>query len=1078
MAVVPIFVSSTFVDFNAERDALAGPVRDALDFMARPLGCSVEIVDLRWGVDTDGVTESDAQQRVLDVCLGEIRRCRPLFVGLIGQRYGWRPGRDALDRAVALSAALSDEVDVADDASITELEFVVALAGADPVDPLIFFRQIDGAPDARFVDSNPTPIESFRERVHSLVRDDQIVKFSAALGHEGSLDSEFERVAVERLWPLVERVCAARTVDLGDPYDLVHAHRQADVDRLFDGRHADLQAATASIEKGRNLVLVGQPGVGLSALAMQVAFAQRNTVGAGVYECVVGLTPDSSTSEGVAARLLRSAGVDSVADPIQELVAALSARTEPTTVVIDGLDRIEAGPGRDRLEIVARLRQLASVQLIVTSHNVADGSTLRPTRFDVQTVEPLPVEVSRRVADALVAPRQLPALALDSLARCPRTPLWLRLAASDLLAISSDELCLAQESADPARALNELLISRALELPDELGALVRRSLDRILERVRVRHPAVSADVPRLVAALAVARDGLRSAELRRLVGDDAAAAASFVQSLGTLAVQSGVDGAFRFSSASITSEALAWSNVSRIEAHSGVASVLTFLPPRDPLRASGMTWHAARSGNGELLTAEIEHAETSGSELSRSVVIDRLTSALTLDPSSERDVAALTLRTVAAGQVADSVCRFLEAMYWGTAREYADLTVAEVVVNRLVDLRGRSAQDSPQQYESALLAQADCLSLMGRDEEAMDVVRAADAMLARRLKGQGDLTTDDRVRMLRIHRVNGRHWVDIGQPSKMFASQMQQNLVHKVRVTRSTLDIPVLKELVESHLDTMEALEHGGTLSLAMDAVNPVMLYMDQIAEAEGDDSLWFVTRALRSSINMLRMSVLAQPTNDRADDISGIRELLQSDLLAANPNDATGLRLAAELAYVEARNHFAHDRKPKALEWAIRATAAARSGTAVARRDDRTPRWLIQSLLMESEFARAMLDRTAWSTSLGEAVELCRSMGNGANRNDAYYVVNLHLVALCIHAGPEGLPSGKWGKVLQKHLHRNKPLPVGTRSEVIDQLLRWRDELGPDPCQRDRSNKTTKYLRQHMFVLGSSKLLGDGPLS
>ena len=51
MAVVPVFVSSTFRDFHGERDILAGPVRERLDELVAPLGMRVELIDLRWGVN-------------------------------------------------------------------------------------------------------------------------------------------------------------------------------------------------------------------------------------------------------------------------------------------------------------------------------------------------------------------------------------------------------------------------------------------------------------------------------------------------------------------------------------------------------------------------------------------------------------------------------------------------------------------------------------------------------------------------------------------------------------------------------------------------------------------------------------------------------------------------------------------------------------------------------------------------------------------------------------------------------------------------------------------------------------------
>jgi hypothetical protein len=44
-------------------------------------------VDLRWGI----TTEQAAEGKVLPLCLEEIQRCRPYFIGLLGERYGWVP---------------------------------------------------------------------------------------------------------------------------------------------------------------------------------------------------------------------------------------------------------------------------------------------------------------------------------------------------------------------------------------------------------------------------------------------------------------------------------------------------------------------------------------------------------------------------------------------------------------------------------------------------------------------------------------------------------------------------------------------------------------------------------------------------------------------------------------------------------------------------------------------------------------------------------------------------------------------------------------------------------------------------
>ena len=88
---VRVFVSSTFRDMQVERDELVKRVFPQLRKLCDRRGVSWGEVDLRWGI-TD---EQRAEGRVLPVCLEEIRRCRPFFIGLLGGRYGWVP--DAID---------------------------------------------------------------------------------------------------------------------------------------------------------------------------------------------------------------------------------------------------------------------------------------------------------------------------------------------------------------------------------------------------------------------------------------------------------------------------------------------------------------------------------------------------------------------------------------------------------------------------------------------------------------------------------------------------------------------------------------------------------------------------------------------------------------------------------------------------------------------------------------------------------------------------------------------------------------------------------------------------------------------
>ena len=87
-----IFVSSTFSDLKAERNALQEKVFPRLRELAMAHGYRFQAIDLRWGVSEEAALD----QQTMKICLGEIARCqktspRPNFLILLGDRYGWRP---------------------------------------------------------------------------------------------------------------------------------------------------------------------------------------------------------------------------------------------------------------------------------------------------------------------------------------------------------------------------------------------------------------------------------------------------------------------------------------------------------------------------------------------------------------------------------------------------------------------------------------------------------------------------------------------------------------------------------------------------------------------------------------------------------------------------------------------------------------------------------------------------------------------------------------------------------------------------------------------------------------------------
>jgi nephrocystin-3 len=122
--VVRVFVSSTFLDMQVERDILVKDVFPAL--RARLRACGVELfeVDLRWGI----TARQQERGETLPTLLSEIDRCRPYFICIVGDRYGWIPPENALtDELKASYPVLAGAAGV----SVTAIEIMHGLL-SDP----------------------------------------------------------------------------------------------------------------------------------------------------------------------------------------------------------------------------------------------------------------------------------------------------------------------------------------------------------------------------------------------------------------------------------------------------------------------------------------------------------------------------------------------------------------------------------------------------------------------------------------------------------------------------------------------------------------------------------------------------------------------------------------------------------------------------------------------------------------------------------------------------------------------------------------------------------------------------------
>lgn len=165
---VRVFLSSTFRDFAEERDLLVRKVFPELRRKCRERQVELVDVDLRWGI-----TEEEAKQgKVLPICLSEIDRSRPYFMGFIGERYGWTPESDQYDLSLVVEQPWLQ--DHRGGKSVTELEMLHGVLNNPEMKNRAFFyfrdskySEAKGGPYLSEGPADKTKLEELKDRIRS-----------------------------------------------------------------------------------------------------------------------------------------------------------------------------------------------------------------------------------------------------------------------------------------------------------------------------------------------------------------------------------------------------------------------------------------------------------------------------------------------------------------------------------------------------------------------------------------------------------------------------------------------------------------------------------------------------------------------------------------------------------------------------------------------------------------------------------------------------------------------------------------------------------------------------------------------
>ena len=508
---IRVFISSTFRDMQEEREILVKKVGPALRAVATGRQLGFFEVDLRWGI----TEEQAAKGEVLAICLEEISRCRPYFVGLLGERYGWVPS--------AIPEILRREmpwIENKREASVTELEIVHGVLN----DPSMARR-------AFFYFRDPAWIESLSEEhrrgmaaespeaARRLAELKDRIRASGIPVREGYRSpEELGELVLEDLTQALDRDYPEADVPKGfEAETLDHEVRIDNLSRFFVGRGALLDWLEAHwAGDGPALVVAGTEGSGKSALlANWIVRVRQNHPETLLFPHFVDASARSSDLPSLVKRILDLIKSRCRIDlPLPELRSQLldslpgwlelAARNRRVLLVLDGVDRL-SGPGNDPFLSWLPHSLPADVRVVLSCRPGETLEELRRRGCPILPVGPLePGEVQTFTREFLGSYRkQLDAERERRIVETPQctTPLFLHVVLEELRVFGLHE------------KLDEIL--EDLLAAADLHGLLQHFVQRLEQDFEHDCPGLPSRALRLLNA---SRSGLSEAELVELLG--------------------------------------------------------------------------------------------------------------------------------------------------------------------------------------------------------------------------------------------------------------------------------------------------------------------------------------------------------------------------------------------------------------------------------------------------------------------------------------------------------------------------------------------------------------------------------
>ncbi len=515
-----IFVSSTFKDFQEERDVLRNILLPRLNEIGNSFGEEYGFTDLRWGINTLNMNEEESNREVLSVCFSEIDHCAPYMIVLLGERYGYTPNIDVAHQTLSqydeniFNLVAFPEYAI----SVTELEirYRIYKANGNLENVWFYFRESEGSEDSN-TESNTEDYAKMKALKEMILRiAPEQVKTYKKTKHSAIWKNEFQELIfsdiAESIYQERESIYRFETelnTKLGEffkdnsftPYThyLEYEKQMTIVEQNIENfaglHHFIAEKIIRQITKSTEPLLIrGAVGCGKTVFASFLAnISERQW---GHLPCFVSCMTSShlSTSNEI----------------IDYFKGALncSIDTHQLLFIVDGIEHLASDESLHLLTWLTKICKTGRVKAVIT----ADTSFAAPLEVLSQTLNPLDAEELDAVTDAILKKNRkhiTPEVKQALLERLDN-PLAIEMALTELTLMGELDYKKIYQLGDGISAIQEYQLQKIRTIPQNLEEIFLHLIETICELLSYR-------VWDVVCYIALSSNGLKNTTLIELL---------------------------------------------------------------------------------------------------------------------------------------------------------------------------------------------------------------------------------------------------------------------------------------------------------------------------------------------------------------------------------------------------------------------------------------------------------------------------------------------------------------------------------------------------------------------------------